>query len=118
MIAMVATRMNQRLGDLAAGTVVVREKPVSHAAPQAAPLMPPPPGMPAEIEAWDVSAVTAQELATIRRFLERRTELTPQARFHLAQELATKVQGKVAGAPPMPPETFLEYVSAAKAKRA
>lgn len=117
MIAIVATKMNQRLGDLAAGTVVVREKP-SVTPQQAAPLTPPPPVMPAEIEAWDVSAVTAQELATIRRFLERRAELTPQARFHLAQELASKVQGKVAGAPPMPPETFLEYVSVAKAKRA
>lgn len=118
MIAMVASRTNQRLGDLAAGTVVVREKPVPTAPQEAPPLTPPPPVMPLEIETWDVSAVTAPELATIRRFLERRAELTPQARFHLAQELATKVQAKVAGAPPMPPETFLEYVSVAKAKRA
>ena len=116
MVCVLASRMNQRLGDLAAGTVVVREQPVSIAPPV------PPPSAPlhvdAELEIWDVSSITADELATVRRFLERRGDLTPQARMHLAHELAGRLQPKVAGAPPMAAEAFLEYVSVAKARRA
>ena len=118
MATIVATKMNQRLGDLAAGTVVVRERPVvvtpagpGPGAAQPAPLVPP------TLETWDVSAITADDLATIRRFLERRAELTPQARWHLAQQLAGRLQPKVVGAPSLPPETFLEYLSVAKARR-
>ena len=116
MVCVVSTRMNQRLGDLAAGTVVVREQPVSIAPPVQPP--PAPLHIPAELETWDVSSVTADELATVRRFLERRGDLTPEARMHLAHELAGRLQAKVAGAPPMAAEAFLEYVSVAKARRA
>ena len=118
MIAAVATKMNQRLGDLAAGTVVVREKPVTvEGTPLRSQIAPPLP-VPLTIETWDVSAITADELAMIRRFLERRTELTPQARGQLALDLARQLQPKVAGAPALPPEAFLEFVSVAKARRA
>ena len=114
-VTIIATRMNQRLGDLAAGTVVVRERPVSMTA-SAHPNQPPP-LVPPTLETWDVSAVTPDDLATIRRFLERRGELTPYARWHLAQQLAAGLQQKVAGAPSLPPETFLEYLSVAKSRR-
>lgn len=120
MITAIITRMNQRLGDLAAGTVVVREKRVP-AAPSASRFGPPsqvPVGIPQANESWDVGAVTADDLATIRRFLERRSELAPHARDHLARELANRLQGKVVGAPALAPEQFLEQVSAAKARRA
>lgn len=113
-ISAIATHMNQRLGDVAAGTVVVRDQITSIAPP----MQPPPPDAPAELDAWDVSAITPDELATIRRFLERRAELTPEARIHLALELAGRLQTKVAGASPMDPEAFLEYLSIAKARRA
>ena len=116
MISAVATRLNQRLGDLAAGTVVVREKRVAVESAED-PRSVPTPVLPS-LESWDVAAVTAEELTTIRRFLERRGELAPHARDHLARELAGRLQGKVVGAPPMAPEAFLEYVSAAKARRA
>ena len=122
MITVLVTKMNQRLGDLAAGTVVVREQPVA-ASPKPPPLAhgyltPPPVPVPASVESWDVSAITTGDLATIRRFLERRADLTPQARMHLAQELAARLQPKVVGAPPLAPEAFLEYVNVAKARRA
>jgi len=116
MITAIATRMNQRLGDLAAGTVVVRERPIPVGARDPAPTERV--ALPPDIGSWDVAAITAEDLATIRRFLERRTELAPHARAHLAQELAARLRHKVAGAPAMAPETFLEQVSAAKAKRA
>lgn len=117
MVSVAATRLNQRLGDLAAGTVVVRERQSPATTPPAVPI-----SMPviatSHLDAWDVSAVTATELATIRRFLDRRHQLTPPARRHLGEELARKVRPKVAGAPDMAAEAFLEYVAAAKARRA
>ena len=122
MIAVLVTRMNQRLGDLAAGTVVVREQPVAPPPKPPNPahgyLAPLPVPVPSSVETWDVSAITSDDLATIRRFLERRGHLTPHARMHLAQELAARLQPKVVGAPPLAPEAFLEYVNVAKARRA
>jgi len=109
------SRRNQRLGDLAAGTLVVRERRA-----------PPPLARPAAPDfavadryaAWDVSGVTSFELVTVRRFLERRWQLDPTARGRLGWELAERLRPKVAGAPPdLHPEQFLEALAEAKASR-
>jgi len=106
---------NQRLGDLAAGTLVVRER--------RAPLPIARPALPDfavadRYAAWDVSGVTAYELVTIRRFLERRWHLDPGARNRLGWELAERLRPKVVGAPPnLHPEQFLEALAEAKASR-
>lgn len=114
LIAVVASSRNQRLGDMAAGTLVVRER--SAATPAAAPawaVTRPPAEAPA---ALDVAAVTGEELATIRAFLERRATLTPDARSKLAWELAERLKPRVGGMPgEQHPEVFLEQVAAAKA---
>lgn len=122
MISIVVTGRNQRLGDLAAGTYVVRER--RRAAP-VAPVAPvqgwvPPHTVDAPYMSWDVSTVTAEEVATVRRFLERRATLDPHARAELGWDLATRLRAKVAGvddrgAPT--PELFLERLAAAKAAR-
>ena len=126
MVAVFASRRNQRLGDMAAGTVVVRERrgprkaSASFAATTAAGARPASWGgaAPPERTAWDVSAVTTEELATVRRFLDRRRGLTPEARTRLAAELAARLRPKVVGpTPDGDPETFLEEVAAAKAAR-
>jgi len=112
-VSILATGSNQRLGDLAAGTVVMHEAQAG--APHA---MPAPPAVPAHTEAWDVSAVTPAELAAVRDFLARRDGFTPEARSTLAGRLAGALGGRVAGVPPgMPPERFLEDLAAAKAAR-
>lgn len=123
MVSILATKKNQRLGDLAAGTVVIRE-PRARAAPILAPapwMQPPPPSMPppnAPYMQWDVSAVTNDEEAVIRRFLDRRMTLDPNARLHLATDLAARLHPKIAGAPTnWHPEAFLEGVVAAKDAR-
>lgn len=126
MVSILATNKNQRLGDLAAGTVVIRE-PRARAAPMPAPApwMAPPassmPSMPppnAPYMQWDVSAVTNDEEAVLRRFLDRRMTLDPNARLHLATDLAARLHPKIAGAPTnWHPEAFLEGVVAAKAAR-
>ena len=115
MVAIIVTGRNQRLGDLAAGTLVVRER-----------IVPPPSGgwdPPASttdraaLEAWDATALTPEEVATVRRFLERRATLVPDARARLAAELAGRLRPKVAAPDDVGDERFLEMAIAAKALR-
>jgi uncharacterized RDD family membrane protein YckC len=114
-ISILVTSRNQRLGDLAAGTLVVRERRPA-AMPAAAYLPPSPPRAP--FLEWDVSGVSADDVATLRQFLERRVSLSPGARAHLATDLAARVRPKVVGAPEgWHPESFLEAVVAAKTAR-
>lgn len=119
-ISILATRRNQRLGDLAANTLVVREplaKPSRRERREPAPE--PHPLSPAlRLADWDVSAITQEELAAVRTFLARRSGFTPAARDGLARELATRLSPKVAGQPPgLAPELLLEGIAAAKAAR-
>jgi len=114
MVCILVSPRNQRLGDLAAGTLVAREMkgaaPASERA-EGAGSEPPP--------AWDVTAITAEEAAAVRRFLERREGLQEDARARLASQFATRLGPKVAGASDeLGPEEFLEALVAAKAARA
>ncbi len=120
-VALLANSRNQRLGDLAAGTLVVRERktavpvraaPSGHAGPASASELHP------DWLSWDVSAVSAEDLGTVRRFLERRAFLTPESRSRLAYELAARLRTKVSGPPDdLHPEVFLAEVAAAKSAR-
>jgi uncharacterized RDD family membrane protein YckC len=113
-LSVMFTANNQRLGDLAAGTIVVRERRQSTALPAAVAAA----EAPADSGLYDVSAVSAEELATVRRFLDRRPTLTPEARDRLARDMATRLGPKVVGPPRQwEPEAFLEYLVAAKAAR-
>ena len=113
-IAIVATSRNQRLGDLAAGTDVVRER---HAVPASFPAAPP--ALVASPPGWDVSNVSAEDVAIVREFLARRASLAAAARAQLALDLASRLQPKVVGdARGWHPESFLEAVVAAKTSRA
>jgi hypothetical protein len=62
--------------------------------------------------------VTADELATVRSFLARRSELTWEARHRLAADLAGALRSKVVGAPEnLGSEAFLEKLAAARLPR-
>lgn len=115
MVAVLASNRNQRLGDMAAGTLVVREKRVA-----ATPATDARPGhrWADDVSGWDVSAITTEEVATVRRFLDRRSGLMPAARERLGTELASRLFPKVAGPTGgMGAEEFLEAVVAAKSAR-
>jgi uncharacterized RDD family membrane protein YckC len=118
-ISILVSSRNQRLGDVAAGTLVVRERlgrEPRRQPPYRRALAPPPSSE--EVAGWDVSAVTGDELAAVRRFLERRHELERGARHDLGWQLAERLRPKVAGAPAeLSPEGFLERLAAAKAAR-
>jgi uncharacterized RDD family membrane protein YckC len=110
-----ATRHNQRLGDLVAGTLVVRVRYGDRRGLEAV-------AVPAvwreRAESWDVSGVSADAVATVRAFLERRWQLDPGPRATLAAELARRLRPGVAGVPEdTGDEEFLEALVAAKAAR-
>lgn len=105
------SRRNQRLGDHAAGTLVVRERHAADRGPAGAT-----PAVPLH-GAYDVSAVTSAELATVRSFLERRPSLDRGARHSLAVQLSERLRPKVVGAPEGDGELFLEWLASAKASR-
>ncbi len=120
LVTILLTKNNQRLGDLAAGTLVIREAPTPGAHPdglsQAAGRTAA--GQTIETSGWDLSAVSTEELTAIRRFLERRGTLDRHARQELAHRLEQGLRAKVAGAPPtQDPEHFLEALAQAKASR-
>jgi uncharacterized RDD family membrane protein YckC len=107
MTSILVTRRNQRLGDLAAGTLVVRER--KHLPPET--LISPS----VQAPAWDTSAVSTEELGTVVAFLGRRWDLPAGARIQLAAEIAGRLRPKVGGAVADDgDEMFLERLVAAK----
>jgi uncharacterized RDD family membrane protein YckC len=136
-VLILSTSRNQRLGDLAAGTVVIRERLAAERAvsPQSwssgagfaapagvsaywAPGVPGAGYLPPGLAHWDVSAVPPEELALARTFLANRHGYTPEARQRLAAQLANRIWPFVAGPNVTPhPETFLEMVVQVKAAR-
>lgn len=107
MTSIVVTRRNQRLGDLAAGTLVVRE----------------PRRLPPEVlvspsvqaPAWDTSAIGQEEVDAVAAFLARRGDLATGARMQIAAELAGRLRPKVGGTIATEgDEMFLERLVAAK----
>jgi uncharacterized RDD family membrane protein YckC len=108
--SILVTKRNQRVGDLAAGTLVIRE----------ARRLPPEVRVSPSVEAptWDTSAVGRQDLDTVAAFLARRHELEAGARIQIAAELAGRLRPKVGGAIAGDgDEMFLERLLAAKRGR-
>ena len=116
-IAIIVSKRNQRLGDMAAGTLVVKERSggaeakLLRSAPEAV-------EKPDTARIWDLAGVTSEEMAAVRRFLERRGTIGPRARAEIAHELAERLRRKVhnseqAGAD----ERFLELLVAVKSQR-
>lgn len=115
-ISILVTRRNQRIGDLAADTVVIRERRAAGAAPEVS-VRDVPFALPARAAAWDVSAVGADDLSTVRSFLERREQLTSAARERVAAQLADALRPRVGGSDEPDPERFLENLYATKRAR-
>jgi len=115
-VSILLTRRNQRPGDLAADTVVIRaRREIDRGRPAAA--RPAGPAGPAAGATWDVSAVPAEDVATVRAFLERRDGLAPEARTRLAAQLDGALRPRVGGADEPDPERFLEILYDAKRAR-
>ena len=112
LISVLATRDNQRLGDLAAGTLVVRDQRAASVVAPSAPFV-----EPERFANWDVTGVGEEQAGAVRVFLERRAALRPGARRSLAAQLAGQLRPLVAGVRPgLDDENFLEHLAAAKAR--
>ena len=121
LVSIAVTRHDQRPGDLAAATIVVREDAAARRPGRRRRRQGPrdeaAAGEPGDGARWDTSAVTPQELAAVRRFLERRDTLDPDARRLLARRLAAGLRERVTGATAeLGPEPFLEAVARARGR--
>jgi uncharacterized RDD family membrane protein YckC len=115
LITSLASAQGKRLGDLLAGTVVVRERIPVRGAPMAA--MPPP------LAAWasglDLSQVPDDLALAARQFLARADELAPEVRDRMGARIAGSLAAVTAPPPPpgTPPWAFLSAVLAERRRR-
>jgi len=111
------TRDNQRLGDLVAGTLVLRER--SALATPAPVSFAPPPGLEHYTATLDPSGVGSEEYQAVRTFLLRAASLPPGPRSALALQLADPLAARLRPPPPagISPELYLHCVAAAYQQR-
>lgn len=81
-ISALLSRENKRLGDFAAGTIVVRDRTIAGAQLDAY----------LARETSENDGVSAADRALIERFMVRRAQLEPHARAALAAQIATRVR--------------------------
>lgn len=104
----VVSKRGKRLGDMLAGTYVVRDR---HRSSMAPPLL-----MPPELAGWatgtDLRALPGGLSLTARTFLQRASSMDAGYRSHLGLDLASQVQAYVSPPPPAGthPERFLAAV--------
>ena len=104
-VTMLVSSRNQRLGDLAAGTVVVHEKGLS------APVMTV--AAPAAGVAWTGGGLTEAELLLVETFLQRRHEIDPVIRETHAHAIAERLRARLGtSAPALDAEPLIEALHA------
>jgi uncharacterized RDD family membrane protein YckC len=104
-LTMLISSRNQRLGDLAAGTVVVHEKALS--VPVLTVTAAPAGG------AWSGAGLSEAELLLAETFLQRRHELPPEIRETHARAIADRLRARLGpAAPPLEPEALIEGLHA------
>jgi uncharacterized RDD family membrane protein YckC len=97
-LSALVTRRNQRLGDLVAGTLVLRER---SADAQPEPLrVAVPAGWEAYAAALDPAALSRRDYEVVRSFLLRAGDLDPGARERLARRLADPLADRLGHRPP------------------
>jgi hypothetical protein len=114
LIPMLATKRSKRLGDLAAGTVVVQDRVPSRVAPAAV--------VPSELAGWagglDLTGVNDALALDIRHFLARAAQLTPAIRDEMGNRLLGQVGALVGPLPSgMPAGLYLQAVLAERTRR-
>jgi uncharacterized RDD family membrane protein YckC len=117
MVVAACSRRGQRVGDLLAGTVVLRERvPRSTRARE---LPAPDPALAGWASTLQLAALPDDLALAARQFLGRTRELDPAIRRTLGERLADDVAARVAPSPPpgVPAETYLVAVLAERRRR-
>lgn len=114
-ITSLSTRRGQRLGDLAAGTVVIRERSGAGRDATQAEVFAVPPGTEDLVARLDVSGLGPNGYATVRETLRRLRSLPPAAAQQVAAEVAAGLAGRVRPDRPddLPPAVWLGCIAAA-----
>jgi uncharacterized RDD family membrane protein YckC len=116
-ICVLVTADNQRLGDMAAGTLVLRERTgLRRPTPT---VFGPPIGLDGYTDSLDLARLGPAEYGVVRAFLIRAPSLPPPVRARLAAQVAETVAARVQPPPPpgVPAELFLACIAAAYRKR-
>ncbi|MGW1379769.1 RDD family protein [Streptomyces sp. NPDC002446] len=116
-IASLVSARGRRVGDVFAGTLVIRER--MPAAEVGAALPPPPPWLAAELGALDLSRVPDGWWLTVRQYLTRMGQLDPQVGGAMAGRLAEDLRGftGVPGPAGVHPAAYLAAVVAERQTR-
>lgn len=108
-VASLVSARGRRLGDVFAGTLVVRERvPTGHA-----PIIPPPPPwLAGRFSGLDLSGVPEGLWLAIRQYLSRMGQLDPQVGWRMAERLAGDLAARTGAPAPqgVPPAAYLAAV--------
>lgn len=118
LVTMFVNRQSRRLGDLAAGTLVVKERPRVSArdlgGTEDAPIPPrtvPVPGSEDRDELeWDLRALTPRDLQIMGEYLDRASGFAPEVQRRIGEEVAAMVAGRIGARTPLDPIPFLQRV--------
>jgi uncharacterized RDD family membrane protein YckC len=105
-VSVFLTERSQRLGDLAAGTVVVHEH-VEGSAPRAFATLQATPAAPTSHGATNL---TPEEISVVELFFRRRDQLDGHARVRAARRIAERIRGRLGITAPIENEQLLEEV--------
>ncbi|NND03646.1 MAG: hypothetical protein HKN91_12755, partial [Acidimicrobiia bacterium] len=112
-VAIATTELNQRMGDVIAGTIVIRDRELGGTLAYLSSVT-----LPMD-NPWDVTRVSDEEIAVIRRYFERRPHMTDSTRQRLAAKLVRHLHPKVMITDrPTSDEAFLLRLLAEKLQRA
>jgi uncharacterized RDD family membrane protein YckC len=115
LLTMLISRSGKRLGDMAAGTVVLQERVPARIAE--------PPAMPPALAAWasglDLSGVGDELALRVRQFLARAHEFDPSARESIGAGLVAELVARTSAPPPagVPGWAYLAAVLAERRNR-
>lgn len=113
LVAVATTELNQRMGDVIAGTIVIRDRELTGTLAYLSSVT-----LPME-NPWDVTRVSDEEIAVVRRYFERRPHMTETTRQRLAAKLVLHLLPKVMITDrPSSDEAFLLRLLAEKLQRA
>lgn len=109
-ISIVVSRKYKRIGDYAAGTIVVKERAPSTVAPEARQVPTPKSNVPEASFVQDTDLLTHEELDAVRRFVLRKSELPAQVHESVARQIAEPIMSRLNIPQPQGPFSYASFL--------